>query len=240
VEVAEHGVALPAAEEANEVAVNARGDEGHGASGTEGLDGDIEWVVAQEGSGLPEQNVDGCGGDHELSSAILFIVTVDRGVRRGGVATEVDQAPGKGADGAKKGVAASSMSNFFTTVGVLLIGERQDAEGGGEQVVVTCRDKIELTGTAPKLDLVSVERVRGILRSRSTVLARAHEKIVSNYDKVGNGPAGGSSIGCSIGLLGQVTEDLDGNRLDAAGRRVHFGVVSELVPEPQVNRAMGV
>ncbi len=52
VEVPKHGVALPPAEEADEVAVNAGGDERHGTGSAERFDGDISGVMVEEGGRL--------------------------------------------------------------------------------------------------------------------------------------------------------------------------------------------
>jgi hypothetical protein len=47
VKVAEHGIALPSAEKADEVTVDAGRDEGHGAGGSEGFNGDIGGCKAE-------------------------------------------------------------------------------------------------------------------------------------------------------------------------------------------------
>jgi hypothetical protein len=123
VEVPKHGVALPPAQEADEIAVDPGSDESHGAGGAESLDGDVERVVVEEDGGLLEEQVDRIGRDTELAPPVLFIVTVDGGVRWGQVAAEMQDSPREGADWTEDGVTAGGVPHFLATVGVLLVGE---------------------------------------------------------------------------------------------------------------------
>jgi hypothetical protein len=62
---------------------------------------------------------------------------MDGGMGRSPITPKVDDATSEGADGAEYVVAASSVANFFTTVGILLVRELEDAESSSEQLVVS-------------------------------------------------------------------------------------------------------
>jgi hypothetical protein len=47
VKIAKHGIALPSAEEADQIAVNPGSDQGHGSGGAESFYCDIGWVETQ-------------------------------------------------------------------------------------------------------------------------------------------------------------------------------------------------
>jgi hypothetical protein len=145
------------------------------------------------------------------------------------------EAPGDGPDGAEERIPTGTMADFLAADGVLLIGEREDAEGCGEKVVVARCGKVELMEAPPELDLVGVERVRSILPGGGAVLARPHQKIVGDDDQVGDGLARFGRVGVVMGGLGKVTEDWDRNGSDPPRRRVGFRIVPQLVLEAEVD-----
>jgi hypothetical protein len=97
-----------------------------------------------------------------------------------------------------------------------------------------------LAVAGPELELVGVERMGGILASGGAVLARLHQKVVCNDDKVGNRHAGFGGVGVRVHLLRKVAEDQNGYRFDAPGRGARFGVVPELVLEVKIYGALAV
>jgi hypothetical protein len=167
VQIAEHGVTLPSAQQADEIIVDVGSDEGHGISGVEGLDGDVGWVMAQKSGGLVQ--VDGSGWYMELAPPKLVIVTVDRGwLRWGHVVPEVKNAPRKGMDGAEDVVTASSMTNFIAPICILLVGEYEHAEGCGVELVVHGSVEVKFEGAPPQgcKDLEEVDGVWDVPKGR--------------------------------------------------------------------------
>lgn len=128
VEVTKHGVTLPAAEESNEVAVDACGDKGHCARGAQGLDCAVVGVEAQEGGGLTEEYINGGGRNPKESPSELLVVAMDGGVGICTIASEVNDSSGNGSNWAEDGVAASGVSDFFSSDGILLLREGEHAE----------------------------------------------------------------------------------------------------------------
>jgi hypothetical protein len=148
-QIAEHGITLPSAQQADEIAVDAGGDEGHGTGGADGLDGDVGWVVVQKSGGLLEKQIDGSGRYTELAPPKLFVVTVDRGVLWGHVAPEVKNAPCKGIDGTEDVVTASSLTNFLAPICILLVREYEHAVGCGVELMVRGSGEFKLEGAPP-------------------------------------------------------------------------------------------
>jgi hypothetical protein len=229
VEIPEHSVALPASEETDQVAVDAGGNEGHGSGSPEGFDGGICRLVSEEDGGLAQVDVDSIGGDAELASPVSLVVAVDGGVVRRAVTTEVDDAPGDGSNGAEERITTGTMADLLAAVGILLIREGEDAEGGGEKVVVACRGEVELSRSTPELELVGVERVRSIFAGGGAVLARPHQKVIGDDDEVGDGLARIGRVGVGAGCFGEMAKDLDRNRSDAPWRGVGLRIVPQLV-----------
>jgi hypothetical protein len=144
-------------------------------------------------------------------------------------------APGNGSDGAEERIPTGTMADFLAAVGILLIRECEDAEGGGEQVIVACRGEGELMGATPELELVGVERVRSILTRGGAVLAWSHQKVVGDDDQVGDCLARFGRVGVVTGGLGKVAKDLDRDGGDTSWRGVDLRIVPQLVLETKID-----
>ena len=74
-EVAEHGVAFPATDDANLVGIDAAEEQGHGSTGAEGASCNIIWVnprVARDGEGGSTQETrNHSAGDRFLGTGVI-------------------------------------------------------------------------------------------------------------------------------------------------------------------------
>jgi hypothetical protein len=80
----------------------------------------------------------------------------------------------------------------------------------------------------------------GVFARRGAVLARPHEKIKGENDKVADGLAGLGRNGILLDHSDEVLYDQEWNWLDSSWGWVRLPVVSELVVETDVNQAVAV
>jgi hypothetical protein len=80
----------------------------------------------------------------------------------------------------------------------------------------------------------------GVFASRGAVLARLHEKVKCENDEIADGLAGLGRNGIQLDHLDEVLDDLEWNWLDSPWGGVRLPVVSELVVELDVYRAVAV
>ena len=139
VQVSEHLVRLPAAQESNTVRIHVSAEEGHGASGAEGPGRDI---LGAETVGGPQDVYRGAEHVGELGRSDPvkdkgesgINIGGERLVRGGGRVAEVKDAASGREDGAKLWVATAAQSNDFTPDTTFLCGELQRHKRGGEEV----------------------------------------------------------------------------------------------------------
>jgi hypothetical protein len=72
------------------------------------------------------------------------------------------------------------------------------------------------------------------------ILPITHQKIKCDRDEIRSCAEGRRRIRVRVDGLHRMVKDLDGDGLDPAGRRVHFGIICQLTPEAQVNAAVAV
>ncbi len=133
VEVADHGVRFPAANELDVVVVDTTNEEGSGAASTEGAG--FHFVGANvKGFAIGQHRGDG-GADQaskKLGSDVVWFAAIGADTTKWGIVsavvmTKVNHATDKGANRAGPHVTADPMGNNFTFDSILLSGESQRA-----------------------------------------------------------------------------------------------------------------
>ena len=160
-EVAEHGVRAPSADQANDVGVDPGAEEGHGAASAESAGGDVGGQETQGGG-------KGCGrgaeegGDHgrgDMGLVTGFVVGMEEGVGGGAVAAQMEDPADNGADRTCKGVAAAAVGNDLAAYAVLLDVEGEGGEGGAGKIVGgACKD-VEAAVANKELGVAKAEGV---------------------------------------------------------------------------------
>lgn len=147
VQVTQHLVGTPPADESNDIRVNFRTEKRHGAASAEAARRDIigrNAAYMELGDGGETK----CGGD--VTSGNIFPMAigedcVERGVRRSIVLSKMLNATSQGVNGTNEGVRNTPVANGFTRDGILLggVGERNEArsanfiQGGRHGVKLT-------------------------------------------------------------------------------------------------------
>jgi hypothetical protein len=110
-------------------------------------------------------------------------------------------------------------------------GEGEGSQGSRPKSGVSASDGIETHGANEKLD---IRESKGIgIGVTGSVLAGAEEKEEGNHNHIGH-----SEVVRLVGQNGHahyMAKDVDRNGLDAIGRRILFGVASQLAAEAEVN-----
>ncbi len=133
VEVTEHFVRAPTAEETNLISVNFGAKEGHGTTGSERSGGDVFRAEAEGRSNGGDSNAEGgCDeGRCNIEPSRTIVEGVDGCYTRGSEPVEVSDATDKSTDGADDWAARVAEAHKFTEHPILLSGELQGDEGGG-------------------------------------------------------------------------------------------------------------
>ena len=184
VEIAEHGIAAPPAEQLDDVGINLTAEEGHGAGGTEGTgrNGLGRQVELGQGGGSGAK-VGGYVGRGEVGPPILVAVGAKQfgGVCMFGV--KVVDATGEGANGVGVKGGVGIVADDFATDCIFLGGESKGGEIGTEEVVQRRGVRDDAIGRA-KFDVTKAKR-GGVFGSRARIFARSKEEEEGDPDHVG-------------------------------------------------------
>lgn len=140
VQVADHGIALPAAEESDHVGVHSGTQEGHGPTGPEGtgvhiIAGDAILGAEEAGRGLEVRG--NCPrGDHTGLAPNGSVVVTHGSSGVGRVLTDVQYASSNGTDWAEEWVIGRAVAYLLPTDGVLLGRESELAKGSSQELLL--------------------------------------------------------------------------------------------------------
>jgi len=241
-QVTEHLIRAPAADQADNVGVDVGKEKGHGTTSAKGLGVDIgrkEANAGTEGGNGESEGLCDVGrgnGSVRRASAGLVVVGGQRGRRGRVVSAKVENTIDGGDDRAGGGVATPALADDFAAHPIFLIGEGVEGEGGGKDVGVGVTEEIKTAEANKQLNVFEGERCR--VGGSAGVLTRAHEEEESDgnhvtYGEVVDGPNGGGG-----------GEDVEDNRdrdgFDAVRGRIGAGIAPELAFEAEVDGADGV
>jgi hypothetical protein len=129
VEVAEHLVGAPSTDKADDVGVDRRAEERHGAGGAEEAGGNVLFLKpierSEDGTGGSKSGRDVSGRDGFPGGAGSLEESGQRGVGRGVVGSEVDHTPGQANGRGKVGIATVCEPDDLASNAVLLVCESQ-------------------------------------------------------------------------------------------------------------------
>jgi hypothetical protein len=184
-EVADHGVTVPPAEDLDEVVVNFATEEGHGSASAEGFGSDV--LGGETGEVL-------CGSSGIAKGVRDIVATkggpVSFGSIVGGeggcvgcvVATVIENAPDGGGDGATEWVSAAAVHQDLVFVCIFLGGEGIGDSGGG--LNFGGGGCVEIySGVIDKEGDVS-DPEGGAIRAGACVFARTEEEVETDDDHV--------------------------------------------------------
>ena len=95
---------------------------------------------------------------------------------------------GNGDDGAEGEVGAAAKANDFALDAILLVGEGEHHEGGGEEVIIGAGGEVEALIATPQLDVINGER--GGVGGSAGVFTGAKKEVKSDGGHVGSGEGG--------------------------------------------------
>jgi len=125
VEIPQHGVALPTAQQLDGVAIHVGVKKRHGATRSEGAGAHVGREIAKRGAvedgGCPEGGSDVRGRDSATTGT--HKISGENGVGGGGVIPEVLDSPDHGGDGAEEVMAAAAMGDDLAPDTILLSSE---------------------------------------------------------------------------------------------------------------------
>ena len=134
-QVAQHFIGAPAADEAYDISVNAGAEEGIGSRGSEATGCDILGKETKRWAQEPDGQLDGVSdhaGFDSDSGAIRAAAVGKWSILRKEIGPEVQDSAGYGADGAKQGVSTGAMTNDLTSDAIFLFIKGEGCEGGGQ------------------------------------------------------------------------------------------------------------
>jgi hypothetical protein len=239
VQIAEHDVGAPAAEELDQIRVDAGAQKCHGAPGPEGACTDILGEETDTRSLDADGNAERGGylaGGHPGPAAGRKLV----GRKWGSTDRPVEAKSFDAADGAlnraARGATTASEANDFASDTVLLVGKGEADKGGGVQIGVGAGDEIEAMVSHEELNVLEEKRA-GFGLGAHRILARATQEKEGKADHVSNSTVGD---GWSSQCQAEATHhNGDRNWFDASWGRVGLGIARQLALEAKINGTRG-
>ena len=218
-EVTQHFIGAPTTDETNDVSVNLCAKEGHGAGRTKRAGTDIRMKETDLG-----RIASGNGGAKSISNVRRAdtmptageVVRGDGRCRRCGVVAKVANPTLKGLDWAEV-IGGTAKADDLTTNAVLLGRELKRAKSGGSELGIGARQKRDATASNKELNITKGEG-SGIGRGTG-VFAGTEKEEKGEDDHVRHGQHHRIVQGAST--VDELTENLDGNRLDPSRRGVN-------------------
>jgi hypothetical protein len=159
--VAKHFIGAPATNEANNVGINASAEEGHGTTSTKAASRDTAGVNTKgevKGGGAVTEHRGDAGGGNGGEFARRKKTEIKRCSRGSQVLSKMQNTAGESKHRAGGGVASTSMANFFTPNGILLVGEDKIGKGGMLDVDEGCHRSIEDAKADGEFDIAEAKR----------------------------------------------------------------------------------
>jgi len=242
VQVAEHFVGTPAADEADDVRVNLGEEEGHGPTRAKRAGGDVVREEANARAEGRDGEAEGKGyiggGDGVTGGGTAGSGSKVGGKGSGGrgvVLAKVEDTTNGGQDGTRKGGATAAQADDFTPDAVFLSGICVGGEGGGVEFRQGSKEEIDSVAADEELDVGESEG-HGV-GGTAGVFPWSHEEEESDANHVGDGGMVGGGGDC--GGIEDVVDDGDGDGFDPGRRRIGAGVAAKLALEAEVDGAGG-
>ena len=226
-EVAEHGIGFPTANQLDGVGIDASTEERSRASGAKAASLDFGWLDI-EGIGT-YQGYPGAQSIRHLSRGDVTEPAggVAEGAKRGstgeGPNAKIDDPPHQSCNGADERGSTAAVRNHFATNAILLGSEDELGVGGGVQFRNGAREDWERTRACKQAHVSHGKR--GVVE-RESMLPRPQEEEKAETYHIGYGRETIINEGWSVGSVHNGLHNLDGNGFDPRGRRVLLLVVA--------------
>jgi hypothetical protein len=187
VQVAEHFVGPPSANEADDVGIDLGTQQGHGPCSTQRARTDVRWEEAELG-GIKQMNPTAQSGGNltgrdRVALAVHIVRSQDGGLV-GPMPAQIEDSARHGFDGTERGITADTETNDLALDPIFLIGEGQSAKGG--QGKVSLRAGGDGQSSPPGKQLYIGKSEGGCVRGASRVFSRPQQEEEREKNHVGD------------------------------------------------------